>query len=125
MVGSDARPWQNHTNRFDVDNDGDVTPQDALVIINFLNEQYGLPLPSAPEAPLVPSPFLDCDGDSYVGPVDALLVLNELTRLNQPAAPLSGSVEQASAPVPLAVRDALFASDFRLRELEDLGTPVA
>ncbi|MFO1065984.1 MAG: dockerin type I domain-containing protein, partial [Pirellulales bacterium] len=66
--------WQNPRNRFDVSNDGFVTPMDALILINELNQRgpHSL-LPSD-----VPPPYFDVSGDGYISPLDALLVINYL-----------------------------------------------
>jgi hypothetical protein len=59
----------------DVNNDGFVTPQDALLIINRLNASGAGVLGSTayPRAP-----FVDVDGDGNCSPIDALLVINWL-----------------------------------------------
>jgi hypothetical protein len=54
----------------DVNNDGHVTPLDALLVINELS-QGGV-------ASVVQSTRLDVSGDNSVSPLDALLVINEL-----------------------------------------------
>ncbi|MFO0904160.1 MAG: dockerin type I domain-containing protein [Pirellulales bacterium] len=83
-------PWQNSTRNTDVNNDGHVTPLDALLVVNFLNTYPGVsalpnPPPFVPFAgtPIYPDNpgtgsdfFIDVNGDGFVTPLDALLVIN-------------------------------------------------
>ena len=78
LYGS-AIGFQNLINPVDVNNDGQLSPIDALLIINFLNANPG---DSALPDDADPPPFLDVNGDGLVTPIDALLVINEL---NAPA----------------------------------------
>jgi hypothetical protein len=63
---------QNLRNHRDVNDDGYVTPIDALLVINWLNwvtpDYWPDPAP----------PFRDVNGDLRVTPLDSLLVINEL-----------------------------------------------
>ncbi|MCA9217486.1 MAG: hypothetical protein KDB27_30670 [Planctomycetales bacterium] len=80
---SSFRPWHNAALALDVNADGSISPIDALLIINELNDpvirdsEFG-PLPNPPQAPLTPPPFVDVSGDNFVAPNDALLVINHL-----------------------------------------------
>ena len=67
--------WQNPVNQFDVNNDGFVTPLDALLVINHLNEHAPGPIPAPPASP---PPFLDVNGDNFVTAEDVLLIINFL-----------------------------------------------
>lgn len=67
-------PWRNPTNRFDVNNDGAVSPLDALLIINDLNNNGARTLSVADSAP----PFLDVNGDGFASPIDVLQVINAI-----------------------------------------------
>lgn len=73
-----GHPWQNPLNPIDVDDDGEIIPLDALLIINHLNAygSHALPVPINP--PDAPPPYLDVDGDDWVAPIDALQVINHL-----------------------------------------------
>jgi hypothetical protein len=53
----------------DVDQDGNLTPMDALLVINHLNHS------GAAEGE---GPMVDCNGDGFVTPLDALEVINQL-----------------------------------------------
>jgi hypothetical protein len=72
----DPNPWQNPgpnpTDRLDVNDDGQVTPLDALLIINRQN--FNNTLPPTGQGP----PYYDVDGDGTLAPLDALLVINFL-----------------------------------------------
>ncbi len=72
-----ASPWQNSNNKFDVTNDGSVTPRDALEVIDDLSEFGARKLPD-PGPDFSPPPFLDVSGDGFVTPLDALMVISYL-----------------------------------------------
>jgi hypothetical protein len=63
----------------DVDDDGEVAPLDALLIINTLNRQGARPLDGDRPRPLS-APFYDTSRDDHVSSLDALLVINWLNR---------------------------------------------
>ena len=72
--------WHNLVNAFNVsaDPDGDVSPLDALLVINWLNshDESELPALATPEA----DGYVDVNNDGFCTPLDALLVINELNR---------------------------------------------
>jgi hypothetical protein len=70
-----ARPWQNIF-REDVNNDGLVTPSDALFIINSLNSRGSRVLAELPTGDDFFPPFIDPSGDGLLAPVDPLFVIN-------------------------------------------------
>ncbi len=72
----------NLQNPLDVNNDGAISPLDALLVLNLLSSDGPTQLtqPSFSGAP-----FRDVNQDGYVSPLDALLVLNWLNS-NPPAA---------------------------------------
>ena len=78
-------PFQNPLSEFDVNGDGDLTPIDALLIINELRRRS---TSGGDEsfAPLDQTPFdgrfLDVSGDNRLQPLDALRVINQLRREN-------------------------------------------
>jgi len=79
VISVSNNPYQNPTNALDVNGDRFVSPIDALLIINYLNDnpnQFGTQLPPTgnPQIPF----FLDVNGDGFVAPIDVLLVINEL-----------------------------------------------
>ena len=87
IVDSPPAEWQNPINRFDVNNDGFVSPIDVLLVINLLNDPdrgigYVFPFPRP-----LGSPYFDVDGDGVASPLDALGVINEVNRLNQGGSP--------------------------------------
>lgn len=94
---SPTTSWQNAEQPQDVNADGSVSPLDALLVINSLNERGTQRLPNEHPAG---SPFLDVNNDGFVAPVDALLVINELNQSGGVAA--EGKVNdrfQVVAPV--------------------------
>jgi hypothetical protein len=69
-----ALPWQNAANPLDVNDDGMVTPLDALAIINYIDLHGSAVLP----ATFSGTDYLDVNGDDDVSPLDALSVINYL-----------------------------------------------
>jgi hypothetical protein len=91
IVNSAPAEWQNPLLRWDVNNDGFVSPIDALLLINYINAQSSPP-PSLPTPKPVGSPFYDVNGDGSATAGDVLSVINEINRLNMPP---SGEGESA------------------------------
>lgn len=85
-----ASRLQNPNQRFDVNNDGDVSPIDALLVINHLARAGIGSIPV--ELSDVGPPFYDVNGDQTITALDALLVINELGRRSS-----SGEAEQVFA----------------------------
>ena len=96
--GQGESPLQNTRLPADVNNDGQVTPIDALHVINEMARF----LPSAAEGEMVlSSPFyVDVNGDRAVTALDALQVINELSRRVQP---VGNSGEGEAQPVATAL----------------------
>ena len=69
--------YQNALNRFDVNQDGFVSPVDALVIINDI-QRRGMRFLSQTE--FVPPPYIDVDGSGSVEAIDVLQIINYLSR---------------------------------------------
>ncbi len=97
-----ASQWQNQTNRFDVNNDGSVSPLDALLIINDLNAKGARSLIAADTTP----PFLDVNGDGFVAPIDVLQVINAIE-----AALPEGESNEFSQPAPAIAAAAPLAAE--------------
>jgi hypothetical protein len=78
--------WHNSFNGYDVDADGNVSPLDALMIINALNRSNDM-------IGLIPAivGYLDVDDTRDVSPLDVLLVINYLNSVSQSG--LTGSSE--------------------------------
>ena len=68
-------PGHNLETPFDVDHNGQLQPLDALLIINFLNENG-----PSPVGPTTLDFCYDVNGDGFIDVVDALLVINEINR---------------------------------------------
>ena len=73
------RVWTNLSNRFDVNNDGDITPIDVLNIINYLNVNGSAELPDSRNQG---QPFYDVSKDGWVTPADAIQTINEINGFN-------------------------------------------
>ena len=103
-----APPWQNKNWALDVNNDGELTPIDVLIVINALN-RFGLTPLDRPQTSGISS-FVDVNGDRFLTPLDALILINALNRQgrsdgespapNNPGG--GGSVPEGEAPVPPA-----------------------
>lgn len=74
--------WQNPSLAFDVNGDGLVTAQDALLVINELSRRHGDGAISelSPVWDEPTPPFFDVNGDNRLTPIDALWVINALSR---------------------------------------------
>jgi VCBS repeat-containing protein len=83
--------WQNRIQPLDVNNDGFVTPLDALIVINNINLFGSRTLPNPALPPNTPPPFYDTNGDGTISAVDVLLIINQLNSVNQIFAEGEGS----------------------------------
>jgi hypothetical protein len=81
----------------DVNDDGSISPLDALIVINYLNNGGSSQAPQA----LSGGPYMDVNADTFISPLDALLVINHL---NNPG----GGVGEGEAEGEAAA-DAYFA----------------
>lgn len=84
--------FQNPLNANDVNGDGFVSPLDALIIINFLNDGNS----SLPAEVGDPPKFLDVSGDNAVSPIDALIVINFLNDASSSGEGESGAPRHCS-----------------------------
>lgn len=72
-IVKDATPYHNDQDPADVDGNGVISPIDALIIVNYINN-FG-PGVINPEGE-GPVPNLDVDGDGMVSPIDLLIIVN-------------------------------------------------
>jgi len=89
--------WQNPRNPLDVNDDGQVIPLDALVLINDINARAPRSLPIPPVPPSVPPPYLDVSGNGDVAPQDVLMVINYLNGATAGGAGEGEAVELAGS----------------------------
>jgi hypothetical protein len=92
--GSGEGEFTNPYNRYDVNNDGFVTPIDVLAVVNFLNTAGTTDLtPWAPGGEgEAKGPYYDVNSDYFISPMDVLGVVNFLNSL---AVQASGEGESA------------------------------
>ncbi len=93
--------WQNPRSALDVNADTFISPIDALLIINKLNDptfERNLPLGN-----FVAPPFLDVNGDEIVSPLDALLVINHLNATRGSSGEGEGSQDLTAATYAMMV----------------------
>ncbi len=89
-------PWQNARNALDVNDSGQVSPLDALLVINAINSRQVL-TPQLPE-PFDPVAYVDVNGDGFLSAIDALLVINFIN--SRPSGEGESQPSQAaSAPI--------------------------
>ena len=81
------------TLREDVNNDGQVSPIDALIVINYVNVNSDQALPPDPVPPTKPASYWDVTGDNRVNSSDVLQVVVRLNKQSLPA----GEGEDAAA----------------------------
>ena len=79
-AGAHLLSYQNAASPLDVNDDGHLSPHDALLVINRLNRSGTSAVPSMMVQYDVPAPYWDVTGDHFVSPVDALVVINALNR---------------------------------------------
>ncbi|KAA5542113.1 hypothetical protein FYK55_14995 [Roseiconus nitratireducens] len=92
-VGVD--PGRNAVDPQDVDDNGIVTPLDALLVINHLAAAPpGSDGVLAVDLTRLGTPYFDVNGDRSISPSDALSVINRMAR------EINGGIEQESAPPP-------------------------
>jgi len=73
-----AKPWQNPILPEDVNNDGSVTPLDALLLIGEINDSGPRELPAIPTGNDSIPPYWDASGDDQITSLDVLLVIDLL-----------------------------------------------
>ncbi|WP_237607275.1 CHRD domain-containing protein [Roseimaritima sediminicola] len=112
----DTTGWfTNLDNPLDVDGSGDVTPYDALLVVNALNRGITSAQPS--QALRVQQAFdghfLDVDGNRRIDPTDVLQIINDLNRRSRGGQGEGGQAEAAvgTAASYAAAVDAVFADD--------------
>lgn len=76
--GAGGEGWHNDRMALDVNNDGHISPIDALGVINLLNSGSSGPLGGSGEGEDGDRLFIDTNDDGHLSPIDALLVINHL-----------------------------------------------
>jgi len=82
-------PYQNASNRFDVNSDGVVNSLDSLIVVRDINASGFRSL--SPDTTPAPPPFIDVTGDGIINPLDLISIVRELNRI----AEAGGEGEQA------------------------------
>ncbi len=81
--------WQNLDQPLDINGDQLVTPVDALLVINYLNQygphQLGSNQPIRSIHSTATNPPIDSTGDGYVAATDALMIINHLNAIRSAA----------------------------------------
>jgi hypothetical protein len=75
-------PWYNEEAPTDINDDGQTSPQDALMLVNELNSygsyELNLPAQSDGEGESAATRYLDANRDRWLSPADVLTVVNRL-----------------------------------------------
>lgn len=71
-------PWKNAGDSLDINDDGTISPLDALLVVNDLNVNQARKLPDGSSGGNGLFGFLDPTGDGFISPRDALQVINKL-----------------------------------------------
>ncbi len=101
-VGPPVSPHQNPDNPNDVNCDGVVTPLDAFILINELNNGGGGELPAAPDSGDGERPhFPDTNGDRYLTPSDVLNIINDLNKSSSGEGEFYETPQFVYGPMPL------------------------
>ncbi|MBC7857083.1 MAG: hypothetical protein IAF94_26940, partial [Pirellulaceae bacterium] len=77
-----AADWQNPLFNLDVNDDANVSPIDALIVINSLNSLGARELTEPFDNDSPTAAYLDVNGDGFVAPSDSLALINNL---NEPS----------------------------------------
>ena len=75
---SDETPWQNNSDALDVNDDSTITPLDALLAINAINNAQNSQLPTSASGANAIFGFVDSSGDGFITAIDILAVINRL-----------------------------------------------
>ncbi|MEZ6090610.1 MAG: dockerin type I domain-containing protein, partial [Pirellulaceae bacterium] len=105
--------WQNPFDRFDVNRSGNVSPLDALVILNYLNSNGSKVRQPSDPPELLPF-YYDSNGDDRIAPLDALVILNQL---NRQSAQAGGEASQSIATIEYPKSGTRNDDDDKLLEL--------
>jgi hypothetical protein len=105
--------WTNTVNAYDVNNDGKVTPLDALETINYINTHPGET--ALPAEQFSPPRFFDCNVDGAITSADVLFVVNSFNR----SSPYSGEGEPSEPRGEIGEMFSLPAAAGRLAEFHD------
>lgn len=81
VLVANTTPWQNPLNALDPNRDGHISPVDALIVVNTVNEVAGRALPTPTSFDTLPEFYFDTNGDGAVSPIDALLIFNFLSHV--------------------------------------------
>ncbi len=95
LLAADFTPFQhNHFEAEDVNDDGLISPMDALMIVNSMNQG----------AIADANGFLDVNNDGLRSPIDALLVVNRINRGGQRGSPRDASRDSVLPGLPAEIR---------------------
>lgn len=104
--------FTNQRDRHDVNNDGFVTPIDALIVINHLNANAGGSIAGGGEGESGRY-YIDVSGDNVLSPLDALLVINRLNSSRFGAGEGEGEGSSATA----SAADSVFGEESSMDQL--------
>lgn len=95
--------WHNYKNALDVNNDGSVSPIDALLLITLINGSGGTGEILFPTVPIKPTYYYDVIPDNKIAPQDLLMVVNYINSSPASLAEQSAAVSTTAALAAVAV----------------------
>lgn len=116
-----THPWQNPAGALDVNDDGNIFPQDVLIIINELNAHGLRALAVPPVPPDGPPPYYDTTGDDFLSPQDVILVINHLNSVGPGPRGAGAAVPEPAPLLAMLLGFGLLAGFSRLRRRRGLS----
>ncbi|MCA9147333.1 MAG: hypothetical protein KDB05_31365, partial [Planctomycetales bacterium] len=107
LLAADFHPGHNFFDPEDVNDDGNITPIDALIVVNEMNNPGVVPGPGPGTGPV--AHFTDVNDDGQRSPLDALMVINRINR--------GGGRER----IPTLDPDATSATPAEVRSIDGTG----
>ncbi len=129
-TSASSNDWQNPTNPLDVRFNGQVTPLDALAVINYLNSSAAQAQGAAGTVQAAGQPnstaqsmALDVNGDGLITPLDALKIINalggnDLAQVTLVATDFNGN------PISSAVVGTTFEIEALVSDISGTATPM-
>ena len=118
----ESHPWHNYKLPEDVNGDGEVTPVDALSIINEINRSGAGSLPADRTAST--PPYYDVSKDGSLSPFDALIVINYINAANYMMSIDVSFTNAAGAEISEVETGSVFYLTLSSTDLSDLNEGV-
>ena len=113
-ISDPTSDWHNEALPEDVNASGVISPLDALLVINELNDRVvSDPVTGMLNLPANPPPFVDVNNDGIISPTDAITVINAINPTNPSAltAPTGGNSASDTGPLTAPLSSSVVTSD--------------